>query len=192
MCDLKKMKDRLEELLMTIAYKEGKIVLASGKTSNFYIDCKQVSLHPEGIDLLGALFFSMLEGYDIAAVAGVTMGGDPLVTSTSLFARGAGQFLPALIIRKSAKGHGTGRFVEGMKNVEKGSSIVLLEDVVTSGGSSITACEKAEADGFKVAAIFCIVDRQEGGRQNLTDLGYTLKSIFTREELLGNRQSKTA
>lgn len=194
------MRKRLAKLLLELSYVRGEVTLTSGKKSGFYIDCKQTALHPEGIYLIGRIFWEMLIDYKISAFAGVTMGGDPLVTAASLASRQASlEFpahnrrtkpLPALIIRKKTKGHGTGQFIEGMRNVKQGDSVALLEDVITTGGSSLRACEAIENAKLKVAVIGVIVDRQEGGRENIEQAGYALKSIFTRESLLAFDEKK--
>lgn len=178
-------RERLRQLLLEKSYRKGEVVLASGRVSDFYVDCKQTALHPEGAFLLGQLFLEMIIEENIGAVAGVTLGGDPLVTAVSLAALRICRSLPALIVRKQAKGHGTDQGIEGMVNVEKGAKVVLLEDVVTSGGSSLRAYKALEKVGLKIAVICVIIDRQEGGKEHIENAGYELRSIFTRESLLG-------
>jgi len=178
-------KKRLARLLHEKSYLEGDFTLSSGRKSDYYFDCRQSSLHPEGAWLIGALFWEMLRGLDVKAVAGMTMGADPLVTATSLAAYGHGMHLPALIVRKEAKGHGTARSVEGLANVSQGDGVVMLEDVVSTGGSVIKACKKVEEAGLHVASVFCILNREEpGAKEAFAKSGYALKSIFTRPELV--------
>ncbi|MDR2161997.1 MAG: orotate phosphoribosyltransferase [Desulfovibrio sp.] len=174
----------LASILHEKSYLEGDFTLASGRKSNYYFDCRQSSLHPAGASLIGSLFLEMMLGMDVQAVAGMTMGGDPLVSATSLAAFGQGRFLPALIVRKEAKGHGTTRSIEGLANVTAGDSVLVLEDVVSSGGSVLYACRKVEEAGFRVPAVFCILDREEGGAEALAQAGYPVRSIFTRNEIV--------
>ncbi len=182
--DLKK---RLAKLLLEKSYIEGEVVLTSGKKSNYYFDCKPTALFPEGAYLIGKIFFNMLLPH-IRAVAGITLGGDPLVTAVTLISHLEKRPLPALIIRKKPKGHGTNQFIEGIANVDKNTPIAILEDVVTTGGSVIRACSLLAETGLKVSQILCVLDREEGGRENIKREGYTLTPIFTKDELfkLGN------
>ena len=179
MIDLKK---RLAILLLEKSYIEGEVILTSGKKSNYYFDCKPTALHPEGSYLIGKLFFNMLS-HEVEGVGGMTLGGDPLVTAVTLVSYLEGRPLPGLIVRKKAKGHGTNKYVEGINNFIKGQKIAVLEDVITTGGSVLTACERLKEVGLKVEEILCVLDREEGGRENIEKQGFKLKSIFTREEL---------
>jgi len=177
-------KEKLARLLMALSYVKGEVTLTSGRKSDYYFDCKQTALHPEGGYLIGKLFLGMLKGSGARAVAGMTLGADPLVASVSVLSHLEGHPLPALIIRKQSKGHGTNQFLEGLKNVAPGDEIALLEDVVTTGGTLVTSAERVRAAGFKVGAVLCVLDREEGGKEKLAEAGLTLTSIFTRNELL--------
>lgn len=185
MNDILEMKKRLARILYEKSYMEGDFTLSSGRKSDYYFDCRQSSLHPEGAWLIGSLFYDMLKGLDIQAVAGMTMGADPLVTATSLHAYGQGQHLPALIVRKETKAHGASRTVEGLANIKQGDRVLLLEDVVTTGGSVIKACRRVEEAGLRVESVFCILNREEPGwDEAFAEAGHELRSIFTRKELL--------
>ncbi|MFZ5365374.1 MAG: orotate phosphoribosyltransferase [Patescibacteria group bacterium] len=184
------LKEALRRLLIQKSVIRGDFTLASGAKSKYYIDCKQTALHPDGASLLGMIFLFMLKKMSVDAVAGVTLGGDPLVTAVSLASRSLEKSLPALIVRKQPKDHGTSRWIEGLGNVSAGQSVALLEDVVTSGGSSLDACGKIEEAGLNVAGICCIIDRLQGGREKLESAGYQLHAIFTRDYLLGDIESK--
>lgn len=175
---------RLARILYEKSYMEGDFTLTSGRKSDYYFDCRQSSLHPEGAFLIGSLFLSMMGDVPAQAVAGMTMGADPLVTATSVVAHGQGSFLPALIVRKEPKGHGTSRAIEGLANVQEGWNVIVLEDVVSTGGSVIKACKRVEEAGMHVPAVFCILNREEGGVEALLEAGYPVKSIFTRSELV--------
>ena len=179
-------RQRLKEILLEKSYRHGTFTLTSGKTSDFYIDGKQTTLSAEGAYLCGKLIFDLIENEekDIKAVGGMTLGADPIVTAVSIASFLAKKPIPAFIVRKEAKGHGTGNYIEGLKNMEDGSTVALVEDVVTTGGTLIKVIDRVEAAGFKVGLVVTIVERQEGGSEVLEKAGYPLKAIFTREELL--------
>lgn len=176
----------LKDILLEKSYRKGQFTLTSGKTSDFYIDCKQTTLSAEGAYLCGKLLFELLQKSEtsIHAVGGMTLGADPLVTAVSIASHLAEQPIPAFIVRKEAKGHGTGNYIEGLKNMPTGCTVALLEDVVTTGGTLLKVIERVEAAGFKVGLVATVVERQEGGVEVLKRKGYTLEALFTREELL--------
>ncbi|MDR2489671.1 MAG: orotate phosphoribosyltransferase [Desulfovibrio sp.] len=183
--DVHALKVRLAGILCEKSYMEGDFTLSSGRKSEYYFDCRQTSLHPEGAWLIGSIFVYMLRGVDVQAVAGMTMGADPLVTATSMVARGEGMYLPALIVRKEPKGHGAGRTVEGLANVPRGSGVVMLEDVVSTGGSVLKACRQVEAAGLRVLSVMCILNRREPGcAEAFAGEGRHLQAMYTREDLL--------
>ncbi len=178
-------KERLKKILLEKSYREGTFTLTSGKKSDFYIDCKQTTLSAEGAYLCGKLLFDMIQKkQDLRAVGGMTLGADPLVTAVSIVSYLEGAPIPAFIIRKEPKGHGTGSWIEGKSNIQAGSFVALVEDVVTTGGTLIKAIERTQLEGYKVGGVFALVDRQEGGSELLAEHGFNLVSIFTREELL--------
>lgn len=167
----------------------GPFTLASGKTSDFYVDVKQTSLYPEGAAALGFLLGDAVADLVFTAVGGPTLGADPLATATSLALYAKGLHAPAYIVRKEAKGHGTGQWMEGSENIPAGSAVILLEDVVTTGGSSLKAAQKVQAAGFKIAALVSVVDREEGGAQIIQDAGFEFRFLFTRSELVAAAES---
>lgn len=178
-------KERLKKIIIELSYEKRNVTLASGRQSDFYFDGKQTTLHPEGGYLTGKLFFEAIK--DVAGVEGVgglTLGADPIATATSVVSFLEGKPIPGFIIRKEPKGHGTGAWLEGRKNLKPGAQVVIVEDVVTSGGSSIKAIKRAEEEGLKVLGVVTLVDREEGGRENIEAEGYWLKSIFTKAEIL--------
>jgi orotate phosphoribosyltransferase len=179
-------RQRLKEILLEKSYRKGTFTLTSGKTSDFYIDGKQTTLSAEGAYLCGKLLLELINqsSEPIEAVGGMTLGADPLVTAVSMVSFLEEKPIPAFIVRKEAKGHGTGNYIEGLKNMPAGCSVALLEDVVTTGGTLLKVIERVESQGFKVGLVATVVERQEGGVAVLAEAGYTLKSIFTREELL--------
>ncbi len=181
MQDLKK---RLARILIEKSYREGDFVLSSGRRSDYYFDCRVTALHPEGAWLIGSLFNKLLAEQDIKGVGGMTLGADPLVSATTVISHEMGRPLAGLLVRKEAKGHGTGQYVEGLGNFEPGDSVAMVEDVVTTGGSLLKACERVKAAGLNIVAVCTILDRQEGGREILQEAGYNLLALFTREELV--------
>lgn len=182
--DITAMRKRLAKILVERSYMEGDFTLASGKKSDYYFDCRQSSLHPEGAWLIGSLFNEMLRDLPVKAVAGMTMGADPLISATGVVSHLGGRPLAGLIVRKNVKDHGTGRYIEGLANVEKGDTVAMLEDVVSSGGSVLQACERVRDAGLNIAVICCVLDRGEGGREKLHQAGYEVRAIFTRPELV--------
>ena len=178
-------RNRLKQILLDKSYRKGTFTLTSGKTSDFYIDGKQTTLSAEGAYLCGKLIFELIdkEG-SIQAVGGMTLGADPLVTAASLVSYLEKKPIPAFIVRKEAKGHGTGNYIEGLSNMTPGCTVALVEDVVTTGGTLLKVIDRVEQAGFKVGLVVTVVERQEGGTGVLADAGYKLESIFTREELL--------
>jgi len=180
----------LLQLLGERAYRHGQFTLASGRSSDHYVNCKPVSLSGVGLALLGSLLLDPVEP-DAVAVAGLTLGADPLVSAVALQAALAGRNLDALIVRKEAKGHGTGAWLEGPLPAA-GSRITVLEDVVTSGGSALKAVDQLRQAGYKVERVVAIVDRQEGGAEALRAAGLELRSLFLLEELAGPSASSSS
>ena len=171
----------LLRLLAERAYRRGSFTLASGRTSEHYVNCKPVSLSGQGLALLGASMLELVEP-GAAAVAGLTLGADPLVSAVALQAALAGRDLDALIVRKEAKGHGTGAWLEGPLP-PAGSRITVLEDVVTTGGSALKAVNQLREAGYVVEQVVAIVDRQEGGAEAMQAAGLGLRSLFLLEEV---------
>ena len=177
----------LLELLATRAYRHGNFTLASGRTSSHYVNCKPVSLSGLGLALLSAQMLELVEPGAVA-VAGLTLGADPLVSGVAQAAALAGQALDALIVRKEAKGHGTGAWLEGPLP-EPGSRITVLEDVVTTGGSSLKAVKQLREAGYVVDRVVTIVDRQEGGLAAMQEAGLELRSLFQLDEVAAAHQA---
>jgi orotate phosphoribosyltransferase len=175
------------ELLRSRSFQEREVILSSGLKSNFYIDCKQVSLHAEGACLIGELFHAVIDEIapQAVAVGGLTLGADPLATATSLvsFQRSPARPRAAFIVRKEPKGHGTGQWIESA-GLAAGSPVVILEDVVTTGASTLRAIERARGAGFEVVRALGLVDRLEGGREAITATGVALDTLFTRRDFL--------
>jgi orotate phosphoribosyltransferase len=177
-------RERLKQIILELSYEKRLVKLASGRESDFYFDGKQTTLHAEGGYLTGKLFYEAIKDLEgVEAVGGITLGADPIATATSIAAYLDGKSMHAFIIRKEPKGHGTGQWLEGRKNLPAGTRVIIVEDVVTTGGSSLKAVERAEEEGLTVLGIVTLVDREEGGRENIEAAGYWLKSLFTKSEL---------
>ncbi len=171
----------LLQLLAARAYRHGRFTLASGRSSDHYVNCKPVSLSGLGLALLAQRMLALVEP-EAVAVAGLTLGADPLVSGVAQAAALAGRQLDALIVRKEAKGHGTGAWLEGPLPAP-GSRITVLEDVVTTGGSSLKAVRQLREAGYRVERVVTLVDRQEGGLEAMVAAGLELQSLFLLEEV---------
>lgn len=174
------------------SYREGDFTLASGKKSTFYVDMKATTLHPEGAYLLGDLMVELSQklGLQVDAVGGMTLGADPMATAVSLAARSAGLFWPAYIVRKESKDHGTGQYVEGTENFKKGAKVLVLEDVVTTGGSSVKAIERLRSQGYQPVAVLSVVDREAGGKEAFEKLGVAFHALMTLKEVQAGKASR--
>jgi orotate phosphoribosyltransferase len=179
------MLERLIALLRQRSYEEREVVLASGARSNFFIDCKQSILTAEGHKLCGSLMFAAVESFGgCDAVAGVELGGCPLASAVALTSALHGRPLDALYVRKEAKDHGTKKLVEGDKSLRIGTRVALLEDVITTGGSTLNAIAKLEDAGAKVVGVVVLVDREEGGLETLRARGHRVVPIVRKSDLV--------
>jgi orotate phosphoribosyltransferase len=180
-------RERLLALLRTNAFQEREVVLSSGRTSNFYIDCKQVSLDAEGAALIGELFHAVIDEVapEAVAVGGLTLGADPLATATSLVSFQRGRPRAAFIVRKEPKGHGTGQWIESPR-LPDGAAVVIVEDVVTTGAATLKAIDRARQHGLRVVHAVGLVDRLEGGRDAVIR-EVPLITLFTRRDFLPDR-----
>ena len=159
-------RERLVELLRQRSFERKRVVLASGRESDFFIDCKQAVLTAEGHALVGELMFDALAGLPrCEAVAGVELGGCPLASAVSLVSFVRGRPLDALYVRKEVKDHGSRKLVEGDRSLRPGLPVVILEDVITTGGSTLKAIEKLRSAGAEVVGVVALVDRLEGGAE---------------------------
>ena len=181
-------REKLLNLLKEKAYRKGKVILASGKESDFYIDCRVVTLHPEGAYWVGKLFYERIQQASpkVGGVGGLTMGADPMVAVISLTSYLEGDPIPAFIIRKEPKKHGRGLWIEGIDNLPEGTAVAIVEDVVTTGSSTIQAIERAKEGGLVVVKVLALVDREEGGRENIQKYGYDLDALFARRDFQDN------
>ena len=182
---IKKMKERLGKIILEKSFKYSKnppFTLASGKQSNYYFNCKPTTLDPEGMNLIGAIIFDMLKDTDITAAGGLTLGADPIANALAVISYQKGKPIKSFIVRKDIKDHGTKSAIEG--NIVPGEKIVIIDDVITTGGSTITAIEQARKSGLKVEMVITLIDREEGGRENILQYVDNIKSILTRTEIM--------
>ncbi|MGD8414423.1 MAG: orotate phosphoribosyltransferase [Candidatus Latescibacterota bacterium] len=175
-------REELIKHVTTHALKKGEFTLASGRKSNYYINGKLSTLDARGAYLVARTFLAMMADDVPDAVGGLTLGADPIIGSILSLGGLEDLRLKGFIVRKEAKGHGTRSQVEGP--VEGNERVVIIEDVVTTGGSSMKAIKAVEELGCKVTRVLAVVDREEGGKENLAAEGYRLESIFTAKELL--------
>jgi orotate phosphoribosyltransferase len=172
----------LIQLLKRDALRTGTFTLASGRTSHYYVDGRKVTLSAEGAAVIGAGVLDRLADLpDVTAVGGLTMGADPIVGASLAVAGARGQSLRGFLVRKEAKGHGTGRLVEGP--LEPGMSVAIVDDVATTGGSSLQAVDAVEAFGCKVARVIVVLDRLEGAAQAFAARGLDFQALTTIRDL---------
>lgn len=178
--------DRLLSLLREHSYREGRVRLTSGKESDFFVDCKQTVLLSEGHRLVGEAMLSALSELPepAGAVAGVELGGCPLASAVSLTSELRGAGLDAIYVRKQAKEHGSARRIEGGSRLPPGTGVAILEDVVTTGGSTLSAVEALREARFRVVGVVALVDRCEGGAEALRDAGVPLHALYTRADFV--------
>lgn len=178
------MRDRLAQILRAESIKKGDFVLASGRRSSYYLDCRRTTLHPEGAYLVGHLVLAALDrrGWEAGAVGGLTLGADPMATAVAVISYQQGRPLRAFLVRKKTKEHGTGQQIEGLP--APGTPVLLVEDVITTGGSTLIARDACLAAALRPTGVVALVDRQEGGREALEAQGLAVESLFTAAELL--------
>jgi orotate phosphoribosyltransferase len=176
---------RLLALLRDRSFARKRVVLASGRESDFFIDCKETVLTAEGHLLAGEVMLeAALAGSSFDAIAGVELGGCPLASAASLLSAQRGTPKDAVYVRKEVKDHGSRRAIEGSTRLSPGARLVLLEDVTTTGGSSLAAIEKLRAERLSVEHVVTLVDRLEGGREAIEAAGLVMTAIFTRRDFI--------
>ena len=181
----------LSDLLRAKSVFHGDFTLSSGARSSYYLDCRLTTLDPKGAWLVGQTMHTLIRKEQAArnaridAAGGLTMGADPIGLAVGMFSYWVKDATPLQVfsVRKAPKGHGQTKLIEG--NFRKGDTVVVLEDVVTSGESTIAAINAVVEEGGTVAFVAVLVDRQEGGREKIEGLGYAVVSLFVRDELLG-------
>lgn len=185
-----KAKSKLLELLRAKSVSYGDFLLSSGTKSAYYVDCKLTTLDPEGAWLAGQVMHSLIEGEAAAnrikvdSIGGLTIGADPIALAVGMYSFSVKDSPPmrTFIVRKTAKSHGQAKLIEG--NFKRGDAVVVLDDVVTRGDSTISAINAVVKEGGRVAFVAVLVDRQEGGRQRIEQMGYRVVSAFERDDLI--------
>ncbi len=172
--------ERLKELVIEKSFRYGYFTLSSGRESLYYFDGRITTLSPEGAYLVGKRMFSLIRGAGIDAVGGPTLGADPIVTAVALVSHLEEAPVPAFIVRKDPKKHGAQRHIEG--NFPEGGTVAIVDDVITSGKSIIRAIEVVEAAGSQVGKVIVLVDRNEGGADELRSRGYSFTALFSADE----------
>ena len=188
-------RETLRRLLLEKSVRTGRFTLASGKESDLYIDCRVTSLDPRGAHLIGQTGWPTIRArlehhrQTADAIGGMTLGADPIALAIGMASahHQPHQFLQVFTVRKEPKGHGAGKRIEG--NFKAGDAVVVVDDVITTGGSTLRAVEAIRAEGGKVLFAFVLVDREEGGRQALEAQGVEVLPLFTRSSLLADHRA---
>jgi len=191
--DKSMVKERLGEIILERSFKYSDnppFTLASGRQSNFYFNCKPTTLDPEAMNLIGEVIFDMIKDAPVTAAGGLTLGADPIASALAVISYQLGKPVKAFIVRKDAKDHGTKSAIEG--NVTSGEKVVIIDDVITTGGSTITAIEHARKAGLFIDRVITLIDREEGGRENILQHVDFVQSVFTRTEIMALRAQKLA
>ena len=176
------LRDPLRQMLLNRSMRFGEFVLSSGATSNYYIDVRKTSLHPEGLRLISRLFYEALQADRVTAIGGLTLGADPLVSGLMLYSAEVGNPLEGFLVRRTTKDHGLRGQVEG--NLAGHKRVAILDDVITSGESSIIAAEAAESYKAEVVRVLAVVDREQGAQQIFQQRGYPFTALFSIGELI--------
>ncbi|MCL4456798.1 MAG: orotate phosphoribosyltransferase [Nitrospirae bacterium] len=192
------MKDRLIRLIYDRAFKyseEPSFKLVSGRMSNYYFNCKMVTLNPEGMYLVGNIIFDMIKDLGVKGIGGLTLGADPIADAVAYTSYLKENPIEAFVVRKSAKSHGTMQWIEG--DVKAGDRVVIVDDVITTGKSTIEAITRAREAGLNIVKVIALVDRQEGGYENIAEVmedinvDYKLiESVVTRDDVMKLYKSK--
>lgn len=179
-------RDELFELIRTRSFGRGRILLASGRESDYYIDMRPTTMHPAGATCVGELVCDALEGIDVEFVGGLEAGAIPIATAVVIASHRRGGKLQSFFVRKRVKDHGAKKMIEGLPKGEslKGRKVVVLEDTTTTGGSSMQAVNVLREEGADIVCVLTIVDRLEGARENFAAEGLELRSIYTADEFL--------
>jgi orotate phosphoribosyltransferase len=177
------LRNTLKDLLLMRSVRRGDFVLASGRRSSFYIDARLTTMSGDGLAVIGGLGLDRMavRGWTPRAVGGLTLGADPVAYALALTARRRGQLLDAFTVRKQPKDHGTGKRIEGC--FSPGISVVVVEDVLTTGSSAREAISAVEREGGHVLGVMAVVDRQEGGREAVESAGYLVEAFLTASDL---------
>ncbi|MGQ3685339.1 MAG: orotate phosphoribosyltransferase [Candidatus Loosdrechtia sp.] len=182
-----KVKRRLLEILLKKSFKyseEPVFKLASGRMSNYYINCKTTTMDSEAMHLIGLIFYEKIKTLPVNAIGGLTQGADPIAFACAMVSGMEGKPLNAFVVRRKAKEHGLRRDIEG--DIHEGDKVVIVDDVVTTGQSTIEAIQKARSEKLEILKAIALIDRQEGGRENIEKLGIPFESVFTKDDLINS------
>ncbi|MCM8786274.1 MAG: orotate phosphoribosyltransferase [Candidatus Omnitrophica bacterium] len=179
---MERIKEKLKNILLKKAVFLKEVVLSSGKKSNFYIDCRIVTLSPEGLYLVSKIIFEMIKNENIDAIGGLTLGADPIVSGVCLISYIEKNPINGFIVRNVKKEHGLEKIIEG--NLKENWNVVIVDDVATTGSSILKAIEVVENYKCKVKKVICIVDREEGAKEEIEKKGYKLETIFKKSDLI--------
>jgi orotate phosphoribosyltransferase len=191
--DIQQMKERLIEIILERSFKYSDnppFTLVSGRKSNYYYNCKPTTLDPEGMNLIGELVYAMLADSAVTAAGGLTLGADPIANALSVISFQKGRPIKSFIVRKDAKDHGTKSAIEG--NIRPGEKVAILDDVITTGGSTITAIERAREEGLVIDRVIALIDREEGGRENIMVHVRRVDAVLTRTEIMARYRGKSS
>lgn len=188
------MKDRLLQLILDRAFQYNEkqpFILSSGKESKYYLDCRKITLIPEGMECIGNLVFERVKSLPtIQGIGGLTLGADPIAYAVMASAYKRGYLIKAFVIRKNKKMHGLQRDIEG--DIHPGDRVVIVDDVVTTGQSTITAIERAREYGLTVVKAIVLIDRQEEqGMSNIQSIGVPVEALLTRDEIISHYFKKS-
>ena len=179
---------QLQELVKILKHrsvKTGKFTLASGLTSDFYVDARQTTLYAKGAQLIAEIILSRLHP-EVTAIGGPVTGADPITGATVALSAATNRPINGFMVRKAAKGYGAQNWLEGQAGLEQGTSVCVVEDTVTTGGSLLKAIERIEAAGYKVVQCIAVVDREEGARENIEAAGYPFEALTTKRMLMSD------
>lgn len=188
---MSKAKSELLDILLAKSIKTGHFILASGKESDLYCDCRVTALDARGANLIGEVGWQLVQEEilpkfpEATAIGGMTMGADPISLAIGMYSASAAKPLCVFTVRKEAKDHGRGKRIEG--NFSAGQQVIVVDDVITTGGSTLKAIDAIEAEGGKVVAALVLVDRQEGGREAIESRGIPVFPMFTRASIFGDK-----
>ena len=174
-------RQRLIDLFRERALRFGDFTLASGQKSTYYLDGKQITLHSQGLRLVSEGLLALLDDVAFDAIGGMSIGADPIIGGVLTVAAEQGRSIDGFLVRKEAKGHGTNRYIEGP--VRPGARVVIVDDVVTTGGSSLQAAERAIEFGCRVVQVVGVCDRLHGGAANFAERGLSFRALLTVSDL---------
>lgn len=190
--EIRNLKERLIAIILERSFKfsdDPPFTLASGRKSNYYFNCKPTTLDPEAMNLIGEILFDMLASTEVMAAGGLTLGADPIANALSVISFQKGKPIRSFIVRKDVKDHGTKSSVEG--NVRPGDRVAILDDVITTGGSTINAILRAKEAGLVIDRVIALIDREEeNGRQNIEAHVVRVDAVLTRTEILSRYRGK--